>query len=803
MNTTIPSLISTTTPLDSTQGPPSDPKDFSEFVDESTHHNVGDVSKEVNPNQPVQEVIGKQEDKAVFCLRMVVMLVLLGAAVGVSTSVYLFLDNGEKAAFEDQFDSDAAKVIEETGKTLDNTLGPADALLVNLVAHSRTLPKRLPNQTTAFPFVTLPSFGLQATKMLRNSKGFNLYVAPKLEQEQVPEWKTFINETHKTWIDEGLAVAETDPDYDGLIYKAYKNRTCPDLYTWGGQVVDLPRPDVGFYLPKVMEYPIVTGAGSRNGCPYNVDMARASRETSKVMNMMKTQRKAAIGQFSNINFNRSDPVQEQQYLALIGFYSLFLPKEEDPSEPICSIMMPIFDAVDTVYLDDSSRASPEDFVGFFGLSIQFKAWIRNILPEKSNGIIVVAEQSCGAAIPFTYRIDGAQTTYLGTGDHHDPKYDHMVRSVVLQALTDPNVFDHGTSYTGVPLAADFCPITINIYPSQDMEDNHRTNTPLYLTIVAAGIFVFTSLVFVCYDFLVERRQRKVMDRAVASGAIVSSLFPQEVAQKLYEENKAKFQKEEQQRNYKSGQVPGLHSLPLVNDMNQIAQLHPECTVFFADLAGFTAWSAKRQPTEVFQLLETLYGEFDKIADRRRVFKVETIGDCYVAITGCPKPQNTHAVIMCRFARDCMNRMTEVTAELSDSLGEDTATLGFRVGLHSGPVTAGVLRGQKARFQLFGDTVNTAARMESNGVKGRIHISQSTADSLMAQNKGDWLSERQDKITAKGKGVMTTYFVTPRSAGTLTTESVVSHRSGFGSNTFGSIEEGMEGIPELHVNTMEV
>ncbi|CAB9508785.1 Guanylate cyclase [Seminavis robusta] len=167
--------------------------------------------------------------------------------------------------------------------------------------------------------------------------------------------------------------------------------------------------------------------------------------------------------------------------------------------------------------------------------------------------------------------------------------------------------------------------------------------------------------------------------------------------------------------------------------------------------------------------------------------------------GCPKPQKDHAVIMCRFARDCMNRMSEVTAELSGTLGEDTATLGFRVGLHSGPVTAGVLRGQKARFQLFGDT--TAARMESNGVKGKIHVSQSTADSLIAHNKGDWLSVREDKITAKGKGVMTTNFVTPRSAGHLAESFGASRRSGF--DSFELEGEAMKRKPELYANVMEV
>lgn len=83
------------------------------------------------------------------------------------------------------------------------------------------------------------------------------------------------------------------------------------------------------------------------------------------------------------------------------------------------------------------------------------------------------------------------------------------------------------------------------------------------------------------------------------------------------------------------------------------------------------------------------------------------GDCYVAASGVPTENARHAVSMCRFARDALYKLNElVTADLSISLGPDTADLGMRFGLHSGPVTAGVLRGERARFQLFGDTVNT-------------------------------------------------------------------------------------------------
>jgi class 3 adenylate cyclase len=127
---------------------------------------------------------------------------------------------------------------------------------------------------------------------------------------------------------------------------------------------------------------------------------------------------------------------------------------------------------------------------------------------------------------------------------------------------------------------------------------------------------------------------------------------------------------------------------------------------FADIAGFTAWSSTREPSAVFTLLEAIYAEFDSIAKRRRVFKVEVVGDCYVAVAGLPDPRPDHAIVMAKFANDCLNRMFKMVRKLEVELGPDTAELGLRVGLHSGPVVAGVLRGDKSRFQLFGDTVST-------------------------------------------------------------------------------------------------
>jgi len=204
-----------------------------------------------------------------------------------------------------------------------------------------------------------------------------------------------------------------------------------------------------------------------------------------------------------------------------------------------------------------------------------------------------------------------------------------------------------------------------------------------------------------------------------------------------------------------------NKLTLNNNATQpIADFFPHTTVMFADISGFTAWSSEREPVDVFCLLETLFLEFDALLSFFKVFKVETIGDCYVAVTGLPEPSKDHAVRLSRFASECILVMHNACQKLESTLGPGTGDLTLRVGLHSGSVTAGVLRGQKLRFQLFGDTVNTAARMESHSRDNMIQCSQATADLLTKAGKGNWVTPRDDRIEVKGKGPLQTYWCRP-------------------------------------------
>ena len=173
---------------------------------------------------------------------------------------------------------------------------------------------------------------------------------------------------------------------------------------------------------------------------------------------------------------------------------------------------------------------------------------------------------------------------------------------------------------------------------------------------------------------------------------------------------------------------------------------------------------------MFTLLESTYSAFDSIAKRRRVFKVETVGDCYVAAAGLPEKRRDHALIMARFAHACLQATSKIMQKLETTLGPDTGDLNIRIGLHSGPVTAGILRGERSRFQLFGDTMNTAARLESTGMPGLIHLSDETANLLAAAGKSHWTKPRSTMVDLKGKGSIQSYWLNVKAEDGCSTES---------------------------------
>ena len=176
----------------------------------------------------------------------------------------------------------------------------------------------------------------------------------------------------------------------------------------------------------------------------------------------------------------------------------------------------------------------------------------------------------------------------------------------------------------------------------------------------------------------------------------------------------------------------------------IADAFPAVTVLFADIAGFTDYSARVTPEALVDELNVVFARFDQLARAHGVEKIKTIGDAYMVVSGAPEPRVDHAVAMARFA-------VELQAAAAGILRRDGQPFQLRVGLHTGAAVGGVIGSSKRAFDLWGDTVNTASRMESHGHVGRVHLSAEVAAALA----GAFALEERGEILVKGKGRMRT------------------------------------------------
>ncbi|MEH2002406.1 MAG: adenylate/guanylate cyclase domain-containing protein [Nostoc sp.] len=194
-------------------------------------------------------------------------------------------------------------------------------------------------------------------------------------------------------------------------------------------------------------------------------------------------------------------------------------------------------------------------------------------------------------------------------------------------------------------------------------------------------------------------------------------------------------------------LPEMIAEQLKQSHTTIADSFLEVTVLFADIVGFTELSTRTSPAELVELLNTIFCLFDQLAERHGVEKIKTIGDAYMAVAGLPKQSNYHAPAIANMALDMQNAIATFNEENNQSFS-------IRIGISTGPVVAGVIGLKKFAYDLWGDTVNIASRMESHGIAGSIQVCEATYQLL----KDKYLLEKRGLIQVKGKGEMMTYIL---------------------------------------------
>jgi len=229
----------------------------------------------------------------------------------------------------------------------------------------------------------------------------------------------------------------------------------------------------------------------------------------------------------------------------------------------------------------------------------------------------------------------------------------------------------------------------------------------------AVVFLFAVVFF--------SQRNKIRKGKKLSDELLLNILPNEVAEELKEKGSAK------------------------------AQLIDEATVLFTDFKGFTTISEKLSPQELVSDLNECFSEFDRIMEKYGIEKIKTIGDSYMAAGGLPTPNKTHP-------QDVVNAALEISAFIEEGkalkIAKGLPYFEIRIGVHTGPVVAGIVGLKKFAYDIWGDTVNIASRMESSGEVGKVNISETTYELVKDTYKCNYRGE----IQAKGKGKVKMYFV---------------------------------------------
>jgi class 3 adenylate cyclase len=236
---------------------------------------------------------------------------------------------------------------------------------------------------------------------------------------------------------------------------------------------------------------------------------------------------------------------------------------------------------------------------------------------------------------------------------------------------------------------------------------------------AVGTLTFLVSMARYFSVLTERAEQELQRERALSEDLLLNMLPRQIAERL----KGK---------------PGT-----------IADAHPSVTILFADIVGFTPMSARMTSSALVEVLNEMFSVFDQLAASRGLEKIKTIGDAYMVAGGIPEPVDDHADRVADLALAMQGAIVDFRRRFDPSLA-------IRIGVHSGPVTAGVIGLSKFSYDLWGDTVNVASRMESHGEPGRIHLTEEAR--ALLEPTGKYAFVDRGLVSVKGRGQVRTFFL---------------------------------------------
>ena len=532
--------------------------------------------------------LASRENTAVLGLKLALATILIVAAIITSVTTYRVTIQHEIKTFETQFAVEASRMVDNYYERAVNIIDTATISIT-------TISERAEASQASWPFVSINPVNPFRDFMLELVHGASICFSPLLTNTTLVPWEKYASRVASA---QKLSIHTSRNIDDGV---------------WGlneGNSSELERQREDNYFSPVW---LVTPLSSRG-------------EILMFDQFSEPRRREAFE--SVVKYGR--PVMSKILDRQIE-ESIYRAHYRDPSS------LSVF----PIFKNGTNRPGTE-LVGFLSFELGWKNLYESFLWKEQRTMYYVVENSCGQQL--TFQINQTDVEFVGEGALHDRGFEHLRRSTSALGFQEFLQRRNKASLSQTPGEPindgqnGSCFYTLHFYPSESFRDSFLTRRPIHYTVAVATMFACTIIIFCVYDCLVERRQSVVMQTAVKSSAIVSSLFPPRIRDRLMSTSgNTTLLVEPRPKEHGNGDLASsgtglIAKFPrmrlrsfLHNGVDShaegpksappIAEMFSDVTVVFADIAGFTAWSSAREPHQVFKLLETLYSAFDVIANR--------------------------------------------------------------------------------------------------------------------------------------------------------------------------------------------
>jgi hypothetical protein len=474
------------------------------------------TSTEKEDSMEPTPALAEKETALVFRLRLLVILALLSAAIAVSAVVFKITSDGENDEFESQFAGSASKILASFEAIVKEKIAAVGSLAVAATLHT------IHNNVT-WPFVTLDSFPERAAVAKSLSGAIFIGMLPVVVDENRDAWEKYAQDHFFEYCDdiiayqnqigispfgdkvnpflqtrEELAAAyygnkddrQLQEDHHNISDLNFSSGLANHIYYTTPEGVDSYDPGPGYFIPIWQVSPFI----SSKWLNLNLNTRHGHTHRGRI-DKAYDQQKIVMGDFSSAP---PGDVYSDTGNFLTNLFATWLSfSAGEPvtylGDPITNVYVPIFDSLGVERIP----------VGVVYAVIHWISFFTDVLPDNVWGVTLVLESPCTE--PYTYTVNGPEVIPVGVGDLHDLSYDYLMQSASMEDFS--SVSDG--SQLGLELETEDCPFSIRVYPSKVFYQEYNTNTPIIITISVALIFVFTVVMFIIYDHLVEKRNRLV------------------------------------------------------------------------------------------------------------------------------------------------------------------------------------------------------------------------------------------------------------------------------------------------------